>query len=154
MLEKHLLVSHRLMPDASRSPTSSPFPVEPRVERQTLFTSMLTRWISSAGRVTHTVPSPLVSGCMLPHSSRGCSPAHWPSAGNQGAQLEQFGNGEAPPGRLWGGLASTSLFSLSTPADCEVALASVSLLSLSTPATGPVAKQQVRRASRAISEQT
>jgi hypothetical protein len=103
---------------------------------------------------THGVPSPLVSGCMLPHSSRGCSPAHWPSAGNQGAQLEQFGNGEAPPGRLWGGLASTSLFSLSTPADCEVALASVSLLSLSTPATGPVAKQQVRRASRAISEQT
>lgn len=55
MLEKHLLVSHRLMPDASRSPTSSPFPVEPRVERQTIFTSMLTRWISSAGRVTHTV---------------------------------------------------------------------------------------------------
>ena len=37
MLEKHLLASHRLMLDASRSPTSSPFPVEPRVERQTIF---------------------------------------------------------------------------------------------------------------------
>jgi hypothetical protein len=152
MLEKHLLVSHRLTPE---SPTSSPFPVEPRVERQTIFTSMLDEVdLKCRSSNTHGVPSPLVSGCMLPHSSRGCSPAHWPSAGNQGAQLEQFGNGEAPPGRLWGGLASTSLFSLSTPADCEVALASVSLLSLSTPATGPVAKQQVRRASRAISEQT
>jgi len=127
-----------------------------RAWKERLYSRACTRWISSAGRVTHTcaLSARIWMHAPSPKLSRGCSPAHWPSAGNQGAQLEQSGNGEAPPGRLWGGLASISLFSLSTPADCEVALASVSLLSLSTPATGPVAKQQVKRASRAISEQT